>query len=239
MTPNEAFFALHSDLPREGPGTREDLDWAIRHTHIPTDARILDAGCGPGADIEGLLAHAPTGHVTAVDTHPAFVDTVKARWDGDPRVTAIAGDIRDIVGPFDFIWCAGALYFLGIEAGLPILGSKLAPGGCIAFSDLVYTTTDPDLTLRSYLEQEVPQMRSTAELLETVAKAGFSVLGHRVLSSASWEEYFTPQERRIAELRSDGDAALSAVLDEAETEIAMWRRYSDQFGYVLTVVQPI
>ena len=72
MTPDEAFFTVHADLPREGPGSRADLDWAVRVAGVSDTARILDAGCGPGADIEGLLAHAPRGHVMAVDTHAPF-----------------------------------------------------------------------------------------------------------------------------------------------------------------------
>ncbi len=238
MTPTKAFFALHSDLPREGPGSREDLDWAIKRANIPADARVLDAGCGPGADIEGLLAHAPEGHVSAVDTHVPFVDAVKAHWGGDGRVTAMTTDMRDIDGPFEFIWCAGALYFLGLETGLPLLGSKLAPGGSIAFSDLVYIGSKPAQELRTYLEAEVPLMRTQKELQDAIRKAGFQSLGQRVLPKSSWEAYFAPMEQKIAKLRPGASAALAKELDAAEYEIAMWNRYSDTFGYVLSVVRP-
>ena len=238
MTPNEAFFQLHAGLAREGPGCREDLDWAVEFATLPEDACILDAGCGPGADIERLLTHMPKGHVTAVDKHLPFIEAVNARWSSDARVTAIAGDMADAEGPFDLVWCAGALYFLSVDKGLPLLGKKLAPGGAIAFSDLVYLNSNPDLALRDYLEAEVPQMRSAAELGHAIAKAGFHALGQRVLSDEAWEEYFTPMEQRIDMLRSNPDAALTEVLDEADTEIAMWRRYSHQFGYVLSVVRP-
>lgn len=238
MTPKEAFFLLHRDLPREGPGSREDLAWAVKLVNLPAGARILDAGCGPGADIEGLLAHSPNAHITAVEKHLPFTEAVKAQWGEDPRVTAMAGDMRDAEGPFDFIWCAGALYFLGIEKGLPLLGSKLAPGGAIAFSDLVYLVSKPDPELRIYLEGEVPLMRTQLELNEAIQNAEFISLGQRALPNSSWEAYYAPMERRIDILRNGAGTALTDILDEAETEVAMWRRYSHQFGYVLTVVRP-
>ncbi|MGI9388916.1 MAG: class I SAM-dependent methyltransferase [Boseongicola sp.] len=239
MTPKEAFFTLHCDLPREGPGSREDLDWAVEKANLLGDARIFDAGCGPGADIEGLLAHAPKGNITAVDAHPPFVEAVRARWGEDRRVKAIEGNMRDIEGPFDFVWSAGAVYFLGVETGLPLLGSKLAPGGSIAFSDLVYLDPDPDLTLRTYLDSEVPFMRTHADLAKTIDNLGIQSLGQRVLPNSSWEEYYAPMEKRIAKLRPSADSTLTDVLDAGETEIAMWRQYSDQFGYVLSVVRPV
>jgi hypothetical protein len=167
-----------------------------------------------------------------------FIEAVNARWGEDERVTSIVGDMREVSGPFEFIWCAGALYFLGVEKGLPLLGSKLAPDGAIAFSDLVYLVPNPDSELRTYLEGEVPQMRTQLELGTAIREAGFVSFGQRTLPDLSWEEYYSPMERRIEELRPDAGAELSEVLNEAENEIAMWRRYSDQFGYVLSVVRP-
>jgi len=126
---NDPFFTLHADMPREGPGDRESLDWAMGVANLPRDAEILDAGCGPGADIEGLLAHAPRGHVTAVDLHPDFIGQVRAGWGDDPRVTAEVADMRAHEGPFDLVWSAGALYFLGITRGGGLLRTGLAGRG--------------------------------------------------------------------------------------------------------------
>ncbi|SMH57352.1 trans-aconitate 2-methyltransferase [Maritimibacter sp. HL-12] len=235
---NDPFFTLHADMPREGPGDRESLDWAMGVANLPRDAEILDAGCGPGADIEGLLAHAPHGHVTAVDLHPDFIGQVRARWGDDPRVTAEVADMRAPEGPFDLVWSAGALYFLGITEGLGHFRSRLAPGGAVAFSELVWLGEDRPAAAVALLAQEYPPMGDLATLQARIEASGYALCGVRVLSDAAWEAYYAPLEARIARLRPGGDAALARVLDEAETEAALWRAHRAAFGYALAVVRP-
>ena len=51
-----ALFDLYESLPRQGPGDRETLDFTLRIIRAGGSERILDAGCGSGADIDELLA---------------------------------------------------------------------------------------------------------------------------------------------------------------------------------------
>ncbi len=235
---SDAFFTLHRGLPREGPGDRESLDWALGLAGVRPDARILDAGCGPGADIEGLLAHAPAGHVTAIDAHSGFIVQIKTRWGDDRRVTAHAGDMARPGGPYDLIWCAGALYFLGITEGLRAWHAVLAPGGSVAFSELVWLTGTRDPVIEAAWSAEYPAIAGIETLKTRIATAGYETLGVHILSDAAWEAYFKPIEERAAGLFPGADADLAAVLDEAEAEIAMWRTHRREVGYALAVVRP-
>lgn len=74
----DAFFQLHADLPREGPGEAADIAWAAELADLKPDALVLDAASGPGGDIDALLRAAPKGHVTAVDLHGPFMDAARA-----------------------------------------------------------------------------------------------------------------------------------------------------------------
>ncbi len=233
----EAFFTLHRDLPREGPGCRADLDWACQLAGFAPNARILEAGCGPGADIEGLLAHAPNGSILAVDKQAHFVDAVLKQHGGDPRVSTHVGDMAKLAGPFDFIWSAGALYFLGIEAGLDIMVQKLAQGGVIAFSHLVFTVATPEQVLLDAFADE-PDVMGHMALQNLIEGAGFRIEGQRLLPSASWDAYYDPMRKRIASLRGQDNATLASVLDAHETEIRIRDDFGAQFGYVLSVVRP-
>ncbi|MHA3980555.1 class I SAM-dependent methyltransferase [Halovulum sp. GXIMD14794] len=234
---NEAFFTLHDELPREGPGDRASLDRALALAAPPRDARILDAGCGPGADIDGLLAHAPQGHVTAIEAHPPFADRVAARFAGDPRVTARSGDMLAAPGPFDLIWSAGAVYMVGVTEALRAWRGALAPGGRVVFSEIVWLTDMPPREAAIFW-RAYPAMTALPGLMDRIAAAGYRCLGHEILPDAAWEAYFTPIEARIAQLRPGADAAMTEVLDEQEQEIALWRSHRDAFGYALCVVEP-
>lgn len=235
MSPNAAFFTLHSALPRQGPGSREDLDWAIGRAAVPDAPRILDAGCGPGADIEGLLAHRPGASLLAVDAHAGFIDEVRARWSGDPRVDARVEDMRAVDGPFDLIWSAGALYSIGLEPALAAMFGKLAPGGALIFSEMCWITPTPDDALCAATRAIYPDIGSETALRDRIRAAGFVLDGQRILPPSSWEAYYGPLEARIAALRPGADAELGAVLDDAEAEIAYWRGNCRRFGYVLSV----
>ena len=233
MTERSAFFELHEGLDRQGPGLPEDVAWALDVAKVPDGARILDAGCGAGADLPALLAH-PGARVTAVDTHRPFIETVRERF---PGIDARAESMAAPQGPFDFIWCAGALYFLGITEGLRVFAPKLAHRGAVAFSEPVWLTDTPSETAGAHWS-EYPAMTDMPGLEARVASAGFTTVAKRLLCPAAWAAYYEPMEARVAQLRPAAGAALSAVLDAADAEIAGWRAHGDSFTYALLVVRP-
>ncbi|MBF9032345.1 methyltransferase domain-containing protein [Rhodobacterales bacterium HKCCE3408] len=244
---HKAFFLLHRDLPREGPGERGDVSWAAEVAGLRPDAAICDAACGPGADIPALLFAAPHARVVGFDLHAPFVDDAAARFESDPRVTVMQGrlvadaadDLPDpaALGPFDFLWCAGAAYFVGLRAALRAWAPALAPGGHVAFSEAVWLTDDPAPEAQAFWAGYAA-MTDADGIAGRVAEAGWETVATRVLSDAAWEGYFGPMERRIAALRPGADAELAAVLDEAAEEARIWRTHRRDFGYLLSVVRP-
>ncbi|WP_114966397.1 class I SAM-dependent methyltransferase [Alkalilacustris brevis] len=239
---NEAFFTLHDDLPREGPGDRESLDWAMGVARVPQAARILDAGCGPGADIRGLLEHAPRGKVLALDLHPGFAERASAGFEDDPRVTARAGDMMAVEGPFDLIWSAGTIYFEGVRQALEGWRDALAPGGKVVFSELVWRNATPPEPTRAFWAAEYPDMTDEAGLRDEIAAAGYRLLDCRYLPASAWEAYYGPLEERMDELEAEGPdddiPGLAEVIAAHRREIAIWRAHGDSFGYLLCVTEP-
>lgn len=233
-----AFFELHRNLPREGPGEPADVAWATRLAGVGPQAQIADVGCGPGADIDALIAAAPQGHVTALDKTPHFVEEARARWRGDGRVTILKADMAAIRNRYDMIWCAGAVYFLGVTEALTAWRKVLLPGGAVAFSEVCWFGDKRSERARN-LWMQYPDMTDEAGVAARIDAAGYEVLGTRWLSDAAWEAYFGPIDQRIAALRPHADDALTHVLDEATEEAACWRAHRDEFGYLLSVVRPI
>ncbi len=233
----DAFFQLHRDLVREGPGEAADVRWATGLAGLKPNAQIVDIACGAGADTASLLEAAPKGHLTALDLTPHFVETVRAAWADDPRVTVLRADMARIANTYDFIWCAGAAYIIGVDQALANWRKALRPGGTIAFSDAVWFTSDRSPRAEA-LWADYPAMVDEAGLNAKIAQAGYEILGQRRVSDQGWENYYGPLDKRIAALRPGADAALTAVLDEAEEEAACWRAHRDEFGYVLSVIRP-
>lgn len=233
-----AFFTLHRDLPREGPGEPADVTWAINQVDLPARAEIADVACGPGSDIGALRAAVPQGHVTALDKTAHFVDAARGRFVADANVTLLRADMARIANHYDLIWCAGAVYFLGVTEALTRWRKSLREGGVVAFSEPCWLTDSPSDEARAFWA-EYPAISDGAGIAARVKAAGYEVIATRLLSDEAWENYYTPLEARIEKLRPGADAELAQVLDEAEAEIACWRAHRDEFGYLLTVARPL
>ncbi len=234
----DAFFQLHRDLPREGPGAPRDVAWVAGLLGLSAKARIADVACGPGGDIDALLTAAPEGHVTALDKTPHFVEAARKTWGKDPRVTVLKANMKVIANPYDLIWCAGAVYFMGVEAALRAWRKSLLPQGAIAFSEVCWFTDRPSERAKALWDKEYPTMTDEAGMTAQIKAAGYRVIGQQRLGDAAWEAYYTPLDARIASLREGADAALTVVLDEAVEEMSCWRAHRDEFGYLLSVVAP-
>ena len=232
-----AFFTLHRDLPREGPGEAAEVAWAADVVGLAQNAEMADIACGPGGDIAALLRAAPDGHVTALDKTAHFVDAARAIWADDPRATILRADMARVMNTYDMIWCAGAVYFLGVTEALKTWRKSLKPGGVVVFSEPCWFTDTPCAqSVEAWAEY--PAMSDAAGIAARIDAAGFEVVATRKLSDQAWENYYGPLDARIAALRTDADAALTKVLDEAEAEAAAWRAHRDEFGYLLSIARP-
>ncbi|MEM9576163.1 MAG: class I SAM-dependent methyltransferase [Pseudomonadota bacterium] len=233
----DAFFQLHRDLPREGPGLAEDVAWATEVANLTRDARICDAACGPGADIPALKTAAPEGTIRALDKVPHFVAQARAAYGDLPGVDLTEGDMATLTGPYDFIWCAGAIYFLGVTEALKTWRAALAPRGTVAFSQVCWFTDTPSEAARAGWA-DYADMTDEAGVLARIDAAGYECLATRRLSDAAWEAYYGPLDERISALSPGDTPQMRQVLEEARAEAALWRKERAAFGYLLCVVRP-
>ena len=64
----DVFFDVQSDLPRQGPGDDASTRRALTScTALAAAPRVLDVGCGPGAQTLALAALLPAARITAID----------------------------------------------------------------------------------------------------------------------------------------------------------------------------
>jgi trans-aconitate methyltransferase len=233
----DAFLTVHQQMDRQGPGSADDVIWAAEAVGLSQSARVCDAACGPGADTQTLLSLLPQGQVTAVDKYRHFVDELLVRIGDEPRLTAYAGDMAKLKGPFDLIWCAGAVYFLGIGPALTAWRPCLAKGGAVAFSEPCFFTEAPSERARAYWGGY--DTGSEAAIRAQVAGAGFEVLATRRVSDAGWAAYHATLGARLDALRGTDDPALQQVIAASDQEIADWQEIKHETGYLLLVVRPV
>jgi SAM-dependent methyltransferase len=236
----EIFWSVHRDLPREAPGS----DAATRQAFallpdLPPIPRILDIGCGPGAQTV-VLARESGGIVTAVDTHQPFLDDLARR----AAQAGVAERIRplnasmfdlDFAEPFDLIWSEGAIYIIGFERGLREWRKLLKPGGLVAVTELSWLRADPPSGVAAFWQEGYPEMGTVAQNLARMEAAGYRSLAHFVLPEAAWwEQYYHPMAARIAALRTHyrDNSEAQRILDAEEAEIALYRDYPSWYGYL-------
>ncbi len=239
------FFEVHNGLPREAPGDEASTvrAWSMM-TALPPVPAVLDIACGPGAQTIALASHS-RALITAIDTHQPFLDELACRAAGAGvagRITIINMSMRELAldRTFDVIWSEGAIYMLGFEDGLRAWKRLLKPRGYIAVTELSWIKPDPPGEILDYWLEQYPGVGSIEENLLRLGRAGYEEIGHFIVpESAWWDSYYHPMEQRVAELRQKyaADMATQGVLDTELTEIDMYRRYSDWYGYVFYVMR--
>ena len=235
----DAFFTVHRDLPREGPGLADDIAWAGRLSLVPRHGQVCDAGCGPGGDLAALRQLVPEGRVDGFETVAHFVDAATKRFASDPSVRIIEASMENLSGPYDLIWSAGAVYFLGVTRALKAWRSALTGNGTVAFSHPCLFNDSPSEAALAFWEGEPGSIGTEATTRAEIASAGWQVLAARQLTDDAWSAYYDPMLARCDKLEAAGasDAVTSAIA-AARTEAASWRIVAAETGYTLYVVRP-
>ena len=244
----EIFFDVHSNLPRQGPGSRSCTQKALSLApNVPSDAHVLDIACGPGAQTLDLAALMPMATINAIDAHAAYVEEAQRRViaaELSDRVHVTQADMRSLpfeVDSFDLIWCEGAAYIMGIKQALSAWRPLLKRGGALAFSEAVWLRDDPPSDLRDWWAEGYPNMLDVEGCRKLIEECSYRLLGDFVLpESAWWDDYYVPLEKRLKSLvpKYEGSALAMDVLKECQKEIDFFRLFAAFYGYVFLVVTP-
>ncbi|MGD9131301.1 MAG: class I SAM-dependent methyltransferase [Candidatus Bathyarchaeota archaeon] len=242
----EFFWTIHSGLPREGPGDSKSTRRAYRMLKdLPKNPRILDVGCGPGMQTVEL-AKLSAGQIVALDFHEPFLEQLKEaikKAGVEDRVKAVKGDMRNMKfddGGFDVVWSEGAIFIIGFEKGLREWRRLLTPSGYVVVSELSWLKHDAPKEAKDYMTQMYPVIKTIEGNIEIIRNSGYRLVGSFVLPSKSWwDNYYTPIETKLPSLKAkykDDEEALQVIAYE-ETEIKMFRKYSDYYGYAFYIMQ--
>lgn len=242
------YHVFHPSLPRLGPGDPKSTQQAIQTIRARlgrAPLNILDLGCGNGAQTI-ILAQSLTGRITAVDSHQPFLDELKRRAEEAKVADKIETRCMDMgsselpADAYDLVWSEGALYNLGLEAGLRQGLRLLRPNGCMAFTELNWLGDKRPQSCVDFFSQIALPVIDVAANLQTIRALGFTLIDEFTLPAESWwRDYYLPLQNRLSELQdeADQDEALAAVIDGIKDEIDLFARHSAEYGYVFYMIQ--
>jgi SAM-dependent methyltransferase len=105
------------------------------------------------------------------------------------RLEARVADMRQLdfaPASFDLIWCEGAIYIIGFEAGLREWRRLLVPGGHMAVTEVCWTKPNPPPACAEFWAREYPAISDKAALLAIIRDCGYELEEHFALPRSSW-----------------------------------------------------
>ena len=244
--PTTLFYELFSGLPRQGPGSAAATRRALGLVPgVGPRTRVLDVGCGTGAQTL-VLAESSPAHIVAVDNHPPFIDALNGKAQALGITDQLEARVADMHrldfadGSFDLIWSEGAIYIMGVEAGLRDWRRLLRPGGHVALTEVSWRKSEPPAACAAFWSREYPAIRDTSALLEAVEACGYATVGHFPLpASAWWDDYYRPLQDNVTMFRERHHDAQDAqeLADHCQREIDIWHAYSEFYGYEFFVLR--
>jgi ubiquinone/menaquinone biosynthesis C-methylase UbiE len=182
MTPEEFFYHVFEFLPRQGPGCTGATKKVYSYLpDLPGDAKILDIGCGSGAQTRDLT-RLSTGTLMAVDNHQSFLDSITL-WAGKDglswRIKTVCASMDALPfekEQFNLIWSEGAILIIGFEQGLKVWKPLVKKGGYLVVSDAAWFEPNPPQELVQWWEKEGYIPKTEDQLKDLVRNAGLRLL---------------------------------------------------------------
>lgn len=153
--------------------------WGLLHLSVSKNARVLDIGCGGGANIKRLLAMCPQGHVEGIDysEQSVAVSRKKNRADIGKRCNILCGSVSALPyddGVFDVVTAFETVYFWPeLSNDFREVYRVLKPGGRFLICNEAGDPADKSWTDRI----DGMSVYSSDELSRLLTNTGFTIMG--------------------------------------------------------------
>ena len=113
--------------------------WGLRFLELTLDAKVLDCGCGGGANIKRLLKKCPEGIVKGIDYSPVSVEKSKKVNEAaiaEGRCTVLQGSVADMIFAGDWFDAVTAFETVFLARSAAVLPGGLP--GAEAWRDITH-----------------------------------------------------------------------------------------------------
>ena len=241
MTEIDLIIDLHKNTQRQGPGSENETLMALSFIDMPQDSdlKLADIGCGSGGQTL-TLAQNLSGHITAVDLFPEFLDELnekskKLGLEGKIKTLKASMDnLPFMPGEFDVIWSEGAIYNMGFEKGIRNWKKFLKDGRFLALSEITWTTNSRPKEINDFWTGEYLEIDTAANKIKILESNGFTLVGYFTLSEDSWiENYYKPLESQFGYFlkRYENSDLAKKVVRDYRSEIELYMKYKEYYSY--------
>jgi predicted O-methyltransferase YrrM len=209
-------------------------------------------GCGVGASALVLARSMPAAKVLAIDSYPAFVDRLRQRSAAAGLSDRIAAQVANMgdpwflarhAGSLHLIWAESSIYAIGRLRALRAWRDLLRPGGCMVFSDVVWTvpTAARSPAAVAFWAEEYPEMTDRQAIVRQLFEVGLTSIDDIAAPRSAWSNYYDPLRTRIAALRPaiEPRSALDRIVATMEREITLFDSDDRDFASVLFVARAV
>lgn len=236
-------------MERQGPGSEESTIKALSFIdNISENSKIVDLGCGTGAQTIVLAQNTVAGSITAIDLFPGFIDKLNdniIKFNLQDRVQGIVGSMDNLdfqENELDLIWSEGAIYNIGFEKGLNYWKKFLKKGGYVAVSEASWFTEERPKEIFDFWNNAYPEIDTIANKIAQMQKAGYVVVASFILPDVCWTDNFfkpaAPVQNAFLE-KYKGNKSVEEFISYEKYHASLYDKYKDYYGYVFYIGKKI
>jgi ubiquinone/menaquinone biosynthesis C-methylase UbiE len=242
-----AIFEIFSGLPRQGPGSDECTEKAFRSLpNFAAGARVLDIGCGGGMQTLHLARICENCQIIALDIYRPYLKqlmTKALKEEISDRIETVCASMEKLPlkdKKFDVIWAEGSIFVMGFGKGLEYWKGFLKDSGFMALTEAALFTDTPSEEVMNFWQDCYPDIKTIPENERIIEGAGYNIISKFKLPvSAWWDDFYAYLGKRLDEIegkyRKNEEA--KSVIDFSRTEIELFRKYPNEYGYVFFVLE--